>query len=77
MKATVIVQPTGDLDDPVTLSVDAGLTINQVINAYGGVLGYTTRHVATVDGLAVRDYATVLQNGQELVFRVGSKERGN
>jgi molybdopterin converting factor small subunit len=76
MQATVILQPLSELDHNQEITVAAGVTVREVIDRYGADLGYTRDYVASINGTSIRDYNTVLQNGDQLVFRVGSKERG-
>lgn len=68
--------PESGLDEETSAEVNAGISISAALNQVGAAIGYIRGMTCTLRGIVVRDLNQILQPGDEVVFRVGSKERG-
>ena len=77
MNALIIVPAVSDLDADFTREVPAGTTIRQIIDEIGPTFGYSDGMIPVLNNVAIYDYNTPVQAGDRLLFREGTKERGN
>jgi hypothetical protein len=77
MNATLIVPAESDLDSDFTRQLPAGTSIAQIIDEVGPTFGYSADMIPVLNNVAIYDRNTVVQEGDTLLFRVGTKERGN